>query len=157
MVALLSIAVVATWLALRESDHAARTERARSQLLAARASLARAPSRTDQEDQKRWDVLKAERDFAWEPLFQAIERTIGNDIELLELQPDKNNHRVMLRGEAKDQEALISFLASLSRQAALANVHLVSQQSASHGELETIAFDIKATLSQPVTQQRLVK
>lgn len=104
------------------------------------------PSRIEIEDQKRWTILQAERDFAWEPLFQAIEHASSTEIELLEFQPDKLGRHLTLRGEAIDSKALTNFLEALAAQKVFSNVYLVHQQNEQRDRLATISFEIKANL-----------
>jgi len=144
--ALIAISFWAGIGAYREHKRAKRANVISARLLAAQAKTNAIPTRTEQEDQKRWTALIVERDFMWEPLFRAVESTATSNIELLEMHPDKSDRRVILRGEAKDQKALISFLAALASQAALENVHLVREETALRGSLETVTFEIKATL-----------
>jgi hypothetical protein len=106
------------------------------------------PSRSEQELQKRWDAYKNERAFTWAPLFLAVERAGSTDIELLEVQPDKASRRVFLRGEAHDEKALTTYLDALASQAAFRNVHLTHQQNSERERLQTVEFEIKATLAQ---------
>lgn len=103
-------------------------------------------NRLEREDQKRWVALKDERNFAWEPLFRAVERAASPDIELLEFRPDKNSRRVEMRGKARDRTALIAFLGALAAQGSFRNVHLAHQQSIVRAGPEVVAFTIKATL-----------
>ncbi|WP_343731852.1 hypothetical protein [Duganella sp.] len=98
------------------------------------------------EDQKKWLALKAERDFAWSAIFSAIERASSKEIELLEFVPAKQEFTMSLRGEAHDTEALIDFLAALSRQPALQAVHLTRQKKKVRGALETIEFELHGTI-----------
>jgi Tfp pilus assembly protein PilN len=112
------------------------------------ASKTPTPGRAEQENLKRWTQLKMERDFPWAPVFQAVEKVTGRDIELLEFKPDKLNRTIALGGEAKDRKALVAYLAVLSTQRALKNVYLVHQQSVERGALETVAFEIRATLGE---------
>ncbi|MDR3483158.1 MAG: hypothetical protein P4L91_20875 [Burkholderiaceae bacterium] len=123
---------------------------ARNDKLAAiqNASKTPPPGRAEQENLKRWTQLRMERDFPWASLFQAVEKVTGHDIELLEFKPDKLNRTIALGGEAKDRKALVAYLAALSTQRALKNVYLVHQQSVERGALETVAFEIRATLGQ---------
>lgn len=103
-------------------------------------------SRAQEDDVKRWDALKIEREFAWKPLFLALERAGNTNIELLEFHPDKASKRVILRGEAMDHQALMTFLEKLESQTALKNVHLTHQEIVARDRLNTITFEIKATL-----------
>lgn len=106
------------------------------------------PSRVAQETLKRWAALKVERSFPWPALFLAVERAANVNIELLEFQPDKQNRRIVLRGEARDIKALIVYLDALAAQAVLSNVHLVHQDAIVRDRLETVAFEIKAGLGE---------
>ena len=110
------------------------------------ASVVPKASRNEQDEQKRWAALKLERDFPWEKVFQAVEKVSSTNIELLEFQPDKSNRRIVLRGEARDLKALTAYLEALAAQAALTNVHLTHQQDLVRDRLETVSFEIKATL-----------
>lgn len=101
----------------------------------------------EQEDQKRWAALKAERGFAWAPLFAAIERASSADIELLEFQPEKESLRISLQGEARNQQALTAFLAALAQQPVFKNVHLTHQQKKARDRLETVEFEIHAAIA----------
>lgn len=104
-------------------------------------------SRLEAEEQKRWAALKVERDFAWRPLFDALEQATSTDIELLQFQPDKAGERVYLSGEARDEAALAAFLEALSAQATLKNVHLTHQENKARDRLITVLFEIKATFA----------
>lgn len=103
-------------------------------------------SSRDLEFQKKWLQLAAERDFPWKSLFQAIERSSGKEIELLEFVPDKNSRLIILRGEARHLNALTDFLEKLSRQRGLTGVHLSHQEAIQRERLETVSFEIKAKL-----------
>ena len=104
------------------------------------------PSMVDIDIQKKWTALKVEREFNWEPLFKAIEKSSTKEIELLEFLPEKNNRLIVLRGEAKSHQALITFLEALALQTSLDKVHLAHQQMMSHEKIVTISFEVKATL-----------
>lgn len=118
-----------------------------NKLLAMQAS-SKAPTtdRAEQESQKRWAQLKIERDFPWPAIFKTVETVASPDIELLQFKPDKLNHTIALGGEARERKALISYLSALSMQPSLKNVYLVHQQSVQRDRMETISFEIRATL-----------
>lgn len=102
------------------------------------------PKKSEADDKKQWDVFKAERSFPWPGIFEAMEDTAGNHIELLEFEPAKSSRLIILRGEAKDQPALIHFIAALSEKKQLKNVHLLHQQRIERERLITTSFEIKA-------------
>lgn len=104
------------------------------------------PTRQEEGEQKRWAELRQERDFNWNHIFIALEKTVTPGIALLEFEPDKRNKIIVLRGEAKDRNSLTSFVANLAQQGSLDKVHLVHQQNLSTDHLETISFEIKAAL-----------
>lgn len=117
-------------------------------LLVQQAALAKSkPTPKELDEQKRWTALKLERDFPWQRVFKAVERANSKDIELLEFQPDKRNRIIVLRGEARDFAAIVSYLDRLALQAGLSEVHLLHQQNVMRDRLETVAFEIKATLA----------
>ncbi|HYD78910.1 MAG TPA: hypothetical protein VEC06_03800 [Paucimonas sp.] len=150
VLAALALAGLSAWLAMeayllhgKAAEHKARSER----LLARQEALSAAkPTRQQLEEQKRWAALKQEQDFPWQRVFQSVERANSVDIELLEFLPDKRNRVIVLRGEARSPEALVGYLDALAMQRAFGTVHLLHQLKAVRGRLETVAFEIKATL-----------
>ncbi|GAB3265937.1 PilN domain-containing protein [Chitinimonas naiadis] len=103
-------------------------------------------SKEQQAEQKHWASIKAERDFPWQTVLIAMENTAAKDIELLEFLPEKRNRQLVLKGEAKDQKALVAYIEALSAQPALRQVHLAHQQALVRDRLETVEFEIKARL-----------
>lgn len=150
LAAIIGVAVLGaalSFLALRMRGTAVDTERRGDQLSALQAARPVAVERSGaQEVQRKWSQLKAERDFSWPEVFAAVERAGNADIELLAFKPDKGTRTILLGGEARDQKALMTFLAALAEQANLKNVHLTHQQRKKHERLETVVFEIKATI-----------
>jgi hypothetical protein len=103
-------------------------------------------SQADQINLKRWSQLTMERDFPWPAIFTAVEKAASPEIELLQFRPDKPNRSIALSGEAKNHKALVIYLSALAAQPALKNVYLLHLQTVQRGTLETIAFEIRATL-----------
>ncbi len=122
-------------------------ESLRSQTAALHLKKNAAPSRLEVESQKQWAALRQERDFSWGKLFSAVESSTGTDIALLEFQPNKTSKFVILRGESRDNNALISFLSALEIQPALKNVHLIRREKVPGADFQTIIFEIKATVN----------
>lgn len=106
-----------------------------------------APNLHQLEEAKQWAQVRTEKDFPWEKVFRAIERTTSTDIELLEFHPDKLNRVIILRGEAKSIEGLLAYLHDLTAKTGWSGVHLTHQEKVKHGALETVSFEIKATLA----------
>lgn len=111
------------------------------------AQAVAAPSKKDVELEKGWAALKAERDFEWSRLFNALERAGNAEIELLEFHPDRPSGSVLLRGEARDENALTDFVETLAHDPALRHVHLTHRKTRTRERLLTITFEIKANIS----------
>lgn len=104
-------------------------------------------SKTQTEDLNRWAALKAERSFSWEPVLVAVERAGNSNIELLAFQPDKAAHMLTLRGEGKDELAIVEFIERLGRQRILRDVHLARQKKMQRAAMTSISFEIKAMIA----------
>ena len=105
-------------------------------------------SRAVEEEQKRWADLQAERNFPWNQVLSVVEQGVNPDIELLEFVPDKATRQILLRGEARDRQALMKFMVALAAQPLMHNVHLASQERIKRERLETWHFEVKATVLQ---------
>ncbi len=104
-------------------------------------------SRDGLEEQRKWASLRAERDFAWPEVFAAVERAGSAEIELLAFKPDKGKRIVQLSGEARHQKSLMTFLDALAEQPNLKHVHLTRQQRKKRERIETVVFEIRASIS----------
>jgi hypothetical protein len=107
------------------------------------------PSRTELDEQKRWTALDAERAFDWYPIFLALERASEADIELLEFEPDKPGRRILLRGEARNIEALTDYMERLSEQGVFSQIYLAHEKIKLKDRLSTLTFEIRASMSAP--------
>ncbi|MES2125711.1 MAG: hypothetical protein V4463_00420 [Pseudomonadota bacterium] len=138
-------AISATWLsAVAYQNHSAAQETlVQVDLLKSRqAALASAkPSQTEAAGKKAWITFLLERDFAWTRVFNAVERVASPDIELLDFQPEKTIRVLVLRGEAKNREALSAFANALAAQKVFANVHLVRQETRRSASARLRAWD----------------
>jgi len=105
------------------------------------------PSHQQLDEAKQWNQVRLEKDFPWEKVFRAIERTSSPEVELLEFHPDKANHLIVLRGEAKSFDGLLAYLQALTVKTGWSDVHLTHQEKVQHGALETVSFEVKANLS----------
>jgi hypothetical protein len=146
----LGLVAVAGWMAMQglsEHDAASKTEEAYRRLqTVSKSKTVPKVDRAKGENLKRWDELRKERAFAWTPIFQAVERSAGEQIELLEFRPEKVTGYIALRGEARDQAALVEFLDNVALQAPFERTHLTYQALRSRGQLQTIEFEIRASL-----------
>ena len=104
------------------------------------------PSSKDLEEQKRWDGLRAERAFDWYPVFLGLENSSEADIELLEFEPDKVGRKLVLRGEARNIEALTDYMDRLSAQGVFAQVYLAHEKVKLRGTMPLVVFEIRTTI-----------
>lgn len=104
------------------------------------------PSLNEVEEQKRWAALDAERAFDWYPIFLSLERSSEADVELLEFEPDKSGRKLVLRGEARNVEALTDYMERLSVQGAFSEVYLAHEKIKIKDRLSTLTFEIRASL-----------
>ncbi len=145
----LSIAVaLLALLGWQQLDRSNRLDGQLAQLQGTQAARAvPTPSRQQLDEQKQWAQVQLEKDFPWERIFRAIERTASPEVELLEFHPDKLNHVIVLRGEARSVGGLLAYLQALTAKTGWGDVHLTHQEKVQHGALETISFEVKATLA----------
>jgi Tfp pilus assembly protein PilN len=113
---------------------------------AQRKVVAPKPSADDAERQRHWTAMRAERGFPWASVFDAVERADRSNIELLEFRPEKANRNIILRGEARDREALTAYLEALADQPGLRRLHLQHLQTTKREKFSTVAFEIKASI-----------
>lgn len=92
--------------------------------------------------------LQTERNFPWNQVLWVVEQGVNPDIELLEFVPDKATRQILLRGEARDRQALMKFMEALAAQPLMHNVHLASQERIKRERIETWHFEVKATVLQ---------
>jgi len=81
----------------------------------------------------------------WNELFNALEEANSNDIALLGIEPDAKNRRVRVSGEAKNSEALFTYLRSLQAIKSMSGVYLKSQQVQERSREKPIRFTLDAS------------
>lgn len=145
---LMALTVWLGWWAYREHEEARLNMLRIERMRAAHALPPPTLTSAEQEAQKRWLALTAERAFSWSPIFTAVERAASPEIELLEFRPAKEQRSISLQGEARSRESLTAFLDALSRQPILRNVHLIHQVKLRHDRLETVQFEINAAIGE---------
>lgn len=91
-------------------------------------------------------LASARRQLAlnWEPLFSAIESAVTEDTALLSLDPDPARSTVRLSLEAKDNDAMLSYVDGLSRQPGMRNVVLASQETLIEHPQMPVRFTVEA-------------
>ncbi|MBB3121515.1 PilN domain-containing protein [Pseudoduganella violacea] len=151
--ALVLLLVSGSWLARAayERWQEAQELQGRAERMASRQEkpVVNLPDPAQAEIQKHWRALQAERDFAWYPVFAAVENAVGDDIELMEFEPDKVNLQIALRGYARDSETLQEFIRELVLQPALLDVHLTHQKNVLRSAAKVLHFEVKAEIHKP--------
>jgi hypothetical protein len=98
--------------------------------------------------QRHWSEFRAERDFPWARVFEAVERSDRSNIELLEFRPEKASSSIILRGEALDREALATYVELLAIQPVFRQLHLLHLQTVKREKISSVSFEIKAAIRQ---------
>lgn len=104
-------------------------------------------SRNELDQQKRWASLRDERAFDWYPVFLGLENSSEADIELLEFEPDKVGGKMVLRGEARNIDAVADYMKRLSGQGVFAQVYLSHEKVRLRGTLPLLVFEIRTTIT----------
>jgi len=102
-----------------------------------------APTRADLDLRKQWEDLQRELDFSWYPIFAALENASSQQVALLEFVPDKTTRRMILRGNAKNIDALSAYLDALGAQDGFREVHLAHQKAIQQAGGTAIFFEIR--------------
>lgn len=137
--------LLADTLRLRAAQERLEQAQAQERKLQERARADERRARNPDADKLR-QLIAQEQEFPWESIFQGLEQAAGEDIGLLELVPDKLTRVVILRGVARNHEALIDYLERLERQPAWMQVHLTRQKNEARDGLQTLSFEIKASI-----------
>jgi hypothetical protein len=103
-------------------------------------------SRNALDEQKRWAGLRDERAFDWYPVFSGLENSSEADIELLEFEPDKVGRKMVLRGEARNIDAVADYMERLSAQGVFGQVYLAHEKVKLRGTMPLVVFEIRTTI-----------
>jgi Tfp pilus assembly protein PilN len=82
----------------------------------------------------------------WGALVAALEQASMRDVALLQLQPDADQRRLRLTAEARDRDAMFTYLRRLEAAPALAEVVLISHQVQLEDPQRPIQFSLQAAL-----------
>jgi hypothetical protein len=80
----------------------------------------------------------------WNSLFLAVEESGGEGIALLSLEPDPHKGMVMIGGEAKDLEALLTFVRQLTSREVFGNVFLRNHEIQQADPQKPLRFSLLA-------------
>ncbi|PRC93462.1 PilN domain-containing protein [Solimicrobium silvestre] len=82
----------------------------------------------------------------WTDSLLAVERVTNKNITILEFHPDFGNEKLVLRGEAREFDALADYIKQLNATGLVKNVALMHEQAISREHVDTIEFELKGDL-----------
>ncbi len=84
--------------------------------------------------------------LAWDNLFNALERSPGEDVSLLAIEPDARSGTALISGEAKDYAAVLHYVAKLGEAKTLKDVYLVRHEMRpAAGSRRPMVFSVSAS------------
>lgn len=93
---------------------------------------------------KRANEIVQQLALPWDRLFNAIEVFDPNQVALLRIETDMSKRSFTITAEAKSFNAMLGYVKSLGKQAALSDVYLVSHQILEEDGLRPVRFSISA-------------
>lgn len=107
---------------------------------------ARAVPRERLEDEtKQVDAIVKQLTLPWAQMIETIENASTGEVAVLQLQPEAEQRRLRLTGEAKSREAMLKYIRRLDQAKALSEVHLVSHQVQVDDPSRPIQFALQAS------------
>lgn len=82
--------------------------------------------------------------FPWAALFAALESVPTTDIGILEFTPHPQEHLLVLRGEAANFAAMLTYIAGLEQTPIFYDVYLDKHELKKGGQANSIAFTLSA-------------
>jgi len=108
------------------------------------AAVLRVSSADVAADLKRAQLVLRELGAPWNQLFAEVERAVGADVALLDLQPERAAGRVTIAGEARNLEAALAFAERLGRGPALADAVLAAHELRVQDPQRPVRFIVNA-------------
>jgi Fimbrial assembly protein (PilN) len=122
-----------------------RQRRADEKANAAKAALASYQLSSLAEESRGLSRILAERKFSWTTLLSRLERTLPPDVGLSHLTPSFDKDEVValsMQLAARNREAVVKTVASLSHDPAFTNIELRSETAAEAGSPDPIQFNL---------------
>jgi Tfp pilus assembly protein PilN len=96
-------------------------------------SPAQAPARAASaaqidEEQKQVGLVVRQLTLPWAGMIEALEHASGDDVALLQLQPDVQQRVLRVTAQARDSQAMLEYLRRLAQNKVFSDVHLVSHR-----------------------------
>lgn len=107
----------------------------------------RKPEETERELKLANEVLQ-KLSVPWETLFAALERTRGDKIALLAVEPDARKGLVRITAETKTAEDMLDYLRRLGKEPAFSRVSLVSHQIQQQDSERPLRFSLAVNWEQ---------
>jgi len=82
----------------------------------------------------------------WENSLLAVEKVNIKNVTILEFHPDYSNGALVLRGEAKEFDALADYIKQLNATGLVNHVELMHEQAVSREHVDTLEFELKGEL-----------
>lgn len=80
--------------------------------------------------------------FPWEAFFQTLESTPAEGVTLLSASPEREQGKIVLRGEARDLYTVMNYLLALQKQASFKRVELLEHDLANQDANLSVQFAI---------------
>ncbi len=80
------------------------------------------------EQAKQVDIVMRQLALPWTQMIEALENASTDEVAVLQLQPDAQQHVLRVKAEAKNRRAMLAYLRRLGEMKGLSDVHLVSHQ-----------------------------
>ena len=146
-VLILSLAV-AGFLMLRYRDaqnHLAALDAAQGLLNADRRPQRAVPKERLEQEAKIIDAAVRQLTLPWAQMIEAVERASSSDVVVLQLQPEAQQRTLRLMAEAKNGDAMLSYVRRLGDNRVLSGVYLASHQVQMEDPARPIQFSVQAS------------
>lgn len=104
-----------------------------------------APSRELAQELRRANQVLDDLTLDWDGLFVDVESAVSADVALLGMQPKAGSGVVLIDGEARDWNALLTFLARLEATPRLSKAHLLTHEVRRTDPQQPVGFKVQAT------------
>jgi len=110
------------------------------------ARPARAIPRERLEDERRQvEAIVRQLTLPWAQMIETIEGASTGEVAVLQMQPEAEQRRLRLTGEAKNREAMLKYVRRLDEAKTLSEVHLVSHQVQLDDPSRPVQFALQAS------------
>ena len=106
------------------------------------------PKQQIDEQMKVVNTVLKQLTLPWAQIIAAVENAASDDVVILQMQPEAQQRLLRLTAEAKNQKAMIEYVARLEQEGALADVHLIRHEVQSDDPAHPIQFGVQAALKE---------